>query len=113
MLKSMSAVIPPDSYLNQKAFILIRIIRSVLVIITLSFVANMFLQPENVFRYSVILFITWIVSVISLFFAKRDSSYFIAFFYILFLLLMIFGFSWIGGGIKGHGIKVLPIVVLF
>jgi hypothetical protein len=35
-----------------------------------------------------------------------------AVFYIVFLLIMIFGFSWTGGGIRGHGMKILPVVVL-
>ena len=33
--------------------------------------------------------------------------------YISFLMAMIFVFSWSAGGIRGHGIKILPIIVLF
>jgi signal transduction histidine kinase len=48
-----------------------------------------------------------------LYLVKRGYVYRSALLYVSFLLVMIFVFSWIGGGIKGHGIKVLPIVVLF
>jgi signal transduction histidine kinase len=103
----------PDPELKRKASILIKIIWSVIVIITLSFVVNMFIQSENIFRYSVILLLVWTVSATLLFFTKKGYIYFSAFAYVSFLLLMIFAFSWTGGGIKGHGIKILPIVVLF
>jgi hypothetical protein len=112
MLKNFFSVQSQNSDLNQKGSILIKIIWSVLLIITLSFSINMFLQPENIYRYSLIIIIMWLVSLTSIFFAKTNHIYFITCFYIAFLLFMIFLFSWSGGGIKGHGIKILPIVVL-
>ncbi|MDB5013103.1 MAG: sensor protein [Daejeonella sp.] len=102
-----------DPELNRKANILKKIIWSVLAIMTLSLAISTLLLPENIIRYSVILFILWAASIVLLFFAKKGHTYVSASVYIIFLLIMIFGFSWTGGGIKGHGIKLLPIVVLF
>jgi hypothetical protein len=100
----------PD--VNQEASILIKIVWSVLIIISLSFITNMFIQTTHIFRYSEIIFLMWAVSLTLIFFAKQGYIYFSAFLYVTFLLIMIFAFSWTGGGIKGHGIKVLPVVVL-
>jgi hypothetical protein len=102
-----------SSELDQKAVILKKIVWIFLAIITCSFVTNMFIQRENVLRYSLILFLVWIVSLLVLHFLKKGFTYASAFFYVSFLILMIFAFSWTGGGIKGHGLKILPIVVLF
>jgi hypothetical protein len=78
---------------NEKASILIKMIWSVIIIISLSFIINMFIQPENILRYSLILFLVWTVSLVLIYFAKNGYTYFSAFLYITFLLLMIFGFS--------------------
>lgn len=101
----------PD--LDRKAFILIKIIWSVLAVITLSFIAAIVMQREYIFRYCLILFLCWMMSIVLLYVAKRGHAKFSAFAYVAFLLIMIFGFSWTGGGIKGHGMKILPMVVLF
>lgn len=103
----------PDQELSRKTSILIKIIWSVITIVTVSFITNMVIQPEHISRYALILFLIWPVSIALFFCVRKGYIYFSAFFYVSFLLLMIFIFSWTGGGIKGHGIKFLPIVVLF
>ncbi|MCE3279953.1 MAG: sensor protein [Bacteroidetes bacterium] len=102
-----------DPELNRKSFILIKTIWSVLIILSLTFVINIFVQTENILRYSLILLLLWSVSMPLLYLIKKGYVYRSALVYIFFLLAMIFAFSWTGGGIKGHGIKILPIVVLF
>jgi signal transduction histidine kinase len=102
-----------DPELNRKASILVKIIWSVLVIISLSFLINIFIQTENILRYTFIILVLWSVSMILLYLVKKGYVYRSALLYVSFLLVMIFAFSWTGGGIKGHGIKILPIVVLF
>lgn len=99
--------------LNRKPYILNKIIWSVLIIMTICTGINMLIQPHNLVRYALILVLLWPVSLALLAFEKRGSRYLSAFLYVAFLVVMIFGFSWTGGGIKGHGIKFLPIVVLF
>jgi len=103
----------PHLGLDSRPFILIKIIWSVLAIVTLTFCAAMIIQSEYIFRYSLILSIVWTISVILLLVEKKGYKRFSAFGYVAFLVIMIFGFSWTGGGIKGHGMKILPIVVLF
>jgi signal transduction histidine kinase len=102
-----------DPELKQESSVLIKLIWSVLVIISLSFIINIFIQTENIFRYSFIIILLWLVSIIILYMVQKGYVYRSALLYVVFLLTMIFVFSWTGGGIKGHGIKILPIVVLF
>lgn len=95
-----------------KSAILIKIVWCVLVIVTLAFITNMFIQPEHIFRYSLILSFLLLFSIILSIYVQKGYAYIGAFVYVSFLLLMIFVFSFTGGGIKGHGIKILPVVVL-
>jgi hypothetical protein len=104
--------IKSDPESNPKASILRKIIWSVLIIMTLSFSVNMFIMPENIPRYTFILFLLWTISLLILALTQKGYAYFSAFFYVSFLITMIFGFSWTGGGIKGHGMKILPLIVL-
>ncbi|KAA3438705.1 hypothetical protein [Rufibacter hautae] len=102
-----------DPELGRKSSILIKIIWSILLVINVSFIVNMFLQPEHVPRYLIILLLLWAVSIPLIVSTKKGHVSLSAYLYISFLLLMIFGFGWTGGGIKSHGSKILPIVVLF
>lgn len=102
-----------DPIINKKSEILIKTIWTVLAIITLSFASAMLIQSEFIPRYFLILSLIWPISIGLSILTKKGYVRLSAILYISFLILMIFGFSWFGGGIKGHGIKVLPIVVLF
>jgi signal transduction histidine kinase len=102
-----------DPEMGRKGTILIKVIWSILVVITLSFTVNMFLQPEHIDRYSLILGLLWAVSIPLIIATKKGYVNISAVLYISFLMLMIFVFGWTGGGIKSHGSKILPIVVLF
>jgi signal transduction histidine kinase len=113
MLQAISINPFPVAGLKTRTTILIMIIWSVLLTMTISGVTNMVLQPEHLLRYALILLLLWPVSIFILIYAKNGSQYKSAMLYVSFLLLMIFGFSWTGGGIRGHSIKFLPIVVLF
>lgn len=103
----------PDQDLNRKASILVKIIWSVLIIMTSTLLLISIFIPENFLRYSLVLALLWSVSISLLVLGKKGYKYASAVIYVSFLLLMIFGFSLTGGGIKGHGIKLLPSVVLF
>jgi signal transduction histidine kinase len=113
MLHSNSLNKESGSELERKASILIKIIWSIIVIINLSFAVNMFIQPEHVSRYLLIMLLIWAVSIPLIISTKKGHVHLSAFVYISFLLIMIFGFAWTGGGIKGHGSKIFPIIVLF
>lgn len=99
--------------LERKASILIKIIWSIIITINLSFTVNMFIEPEHISRYLSIMLLLWVVSIPLIFITKKGYVHLSAYVYIFFLLVMIFGFGLTGGGIKGHGSKILPIVVLF
>lgn len=102
-----------DSDLNDKKLILIKIILIFLSILTVSLLISMFVLSQYILRYSLILLIVWTISLMLASLVKRVNTKVIASIYISFLLIMIILFSWSGGGIKAHGIKLLPIVVLF
>lgn len=98
---------------RSKGAVLITIILCVPVIITLAFAIASALQPQFIYRYCLIVVLVAAVSFLAWIFAKKGHTRITAIAYIGFLILMIFGFSWTGGGIRGHGVKLLPIVVLF
>lgn len=102
-----------DTDLNDKRLILVKIILIFLFILSVSLFIGMFFQHRYILRYCFILSIVWTVSVILVILAKKRSVGLVSSIYISFLLLMIIIFSWSGGGIKAHGIKLLPIIVLF
>ncbi|ESU24530.1 hypothetical protein FEDK69T_09790 [Flavobacterium enshiense DK69] len=102
-----------DTDLNDKRLILVKIILIFLFILSVSLFIAMFVLSQYALRYSIILFIVWTISLMLASLAKRQNVRVIASIYISFLLIMIILFSWSGGGIKAHGIKLLPIVVLF
>lgn len=113
MLKNISPPSFQDPELNRKASNLFKIILGGMVFVVVTFGIAIFKQNEYAPRYLLIILITFLTSSSILFFLRKGYVKPSAYFYILFLLLMIMGFSWTGGGIKGHGIKLLPIVVLF
>jgi signal transduction histidine kinase len=113
MLKIFSFNKLPDPDLNRKASILVKIIWSVLIIMTSALLLITIFIPENFARYFLVLVLLWSTSLVLLLLGKKGYRYTSAVLYVSFLLLMIFGFSLSGGGIKGHAIKLLPSVVLF
>ncbi|MEO5777038.1 MAG: PAS domain-containing protein [Flavobacterium sp.] len=98
---------------DENSSILFKIICSVLLIITATSVMAMVHQPKYILRFTMAISLLWVISLVLLFALKKQNSRIIAVIYISFLLLMILGFSFTGGGIKAHGIRLLPIVVLF
>lgn len=102
-----------DPETNRKASFLYKIVWAVLIIITVTFTIVPLNEPKYTFRSVCIIGLTWLGSSIILFLLKKGQIRTTTIMYVFFVLLMIFGFAWIGGGIKAHGIKILPIVVLF
>ncbi len=102
----------PISESKRKASILINAIWGVIVFVTITFGIALFTLPQNEIRYISLILITWIVGLALRFLTKKGRPRLSAFLFIGFLLLLILGASWSGGGIKGHGIKLMPIIVL-
>jgi hypothetical protein len=113
MLNEVFTNTSPDTDLRNKASLLVNIIWSLLIILTVSFTTAMFIQTEYMYRYCLIIVLIWTMSIGILILTKKGYTRLAAFLYVSLLLLMILGFSWTGGGIRGHGMKILPIVVLF
>lgn len=102
-----------DAGIQMKASLLRQIIWSVLSIVSISCAIAAIRHSELIPRYASVLGIVWPVSLGLMFYSRKKNPRAAAILFISFLMLMIFVFSWSGGGIKGHGIKILPIVVLF
>jgi PAS domain S-box-containing protein len=98
---------------DENSNILFKIICSILLIMTTTTVIAMIQQPKHLPRFAIAVFLLWMVSLILLFALKLQNTRIIATIYISFLLLMILGFSFTGGGVKAHGIRLLPMIVLF
>jgi PAS domain S-box-containing protein len=98
---------------DDNSSILFKIICSVLFIMTITSVIALYRQPKYFVRYLMVMSLLWTISLIFLFALRKYNSRIIATLYVSFLLLMILGFSYTGGGIKAHGIRLLPMVVLF
>ncbi|SMO83540.1 PAS domain-containing protein [Solitalea koreensis] len=98
--------------LNSKAYILFKVIWGFLLIITIADSIALSRQPEYLPRFLVMTSLVWFVSLALLYSMQKGNIRTIAILYITFFLVMIFGFSWSGGGIKSHGMRLLPIVVL-
>jgi PAS domain S-box-containing protein len=98
---------------DENRSILFKIICSVLLIMTTTTVIAMVQQPIHLLRFAMAISLLWVVSLTLLFVLKPQNTRIIATTYISFLLLMILGFSFTGGGIKAHGIRLLPMIVLF
>jgi PAS domain S-box-containing protein len=96
----------------DKSCILFKIIWSVLLIMTVSGIMSIIQQPTHSFRYILASALLWGISLVFLSALKEYNVKIIATLYITFLLLIILGFSATGGGIKAHGIRLLPVIVL-
>ncbi len=102
-----------DAGIKMKASLLRQIIWSVLTIVSISCAFASIRHSELITRYLLVLGVVWPVSIGLMLYSRKNNPRLAAILFISFLMLMIFVFSWSGGGIKGHGIKILPIVVLF
>ncbi|UKJ08333.1 hypothetical protein [Solitalea lacus] len=97
-----------------KRVILVKIIWAVLLILSISFLSAAIIENEHSLRYSLLLILIWTQSIGFLYLVQKGENVrLIAILYITLLLFLIFGFSLFGGGMKSHGIRILPIVVLF
>lgn len=96
-----------------KSCMLFKIICSVLLIMTVSSCVALIQNPTHFFRYTLAISLLWTISLLFLFALRRYDVKIIGILYISFLLFMILAFSSTGGGIKAHGIRLLPTVVLF
>ncbi len=101
-----------DPETARRSTILVKIIWAVLILFSVTFTIAMFKQPLFFRRYLLILGIIWPVSLTLLLLLKRGYVRLSAYSFVSFLLLMILLFSISGGGIRSHGIRLLPIVVL-
>jgi PAS domain S-box-containing protein len=79
---------------------------------TTTSVIAMIQQPKHLLRFIMAISLLWVISLILLFILRLHNTRIIAIIYISFLLMMILGFSFTGGGIKAHGIRLLPMIVL-
>jgi len=98
---------------NLKSSLLIKSIWFVLITVTLTFIMISCIQPSFIFRLSLAITLLWTASITLIFLAKKGYTYLSAFIYISFLVILVFVFAWVGGGIKAHGLRLLPVVVLF
>ena len=101
-----------DHEKDRRAKLLTKITAVILAIITVLCVINMIMQPEYTFRRVIMLLCLGTLSIAVIFLSNKGYSYISSIFYISFLIIIIFAFSYTGGGIKAHGIKLLPVVVL-
>jgi PAS domain S-box-containing protein len=102
-----------DHEAKYKAVLFSKGILSLAIITILTFLTASFVQPEYSSRYLTIIASVIILTSGSLFALKEDNVSFVAAVYISILLFKIIFFSWSGGGIRGHGISLLPVVVAF
>lgn len=97
----------------NKSSMLFKIICSVLLIMTATGIMSLVQQPTHLFRYILAMSVLWVISFVFLSALRKYNVKIIATLYVSFLLLMILGFSATSGGIKAHGIRLLPMVILF
>lgn len=98
---------------RRKAFILAELIVSMFFILFITFVISGIVTQTFRIRHVYITTILLVASFGFLYLIRIGHPRRSAVLYISFLLLMIFVFSWNAGGLKAHGIKILPIIVLF
>ncbi len=110
-LFNLSTIINEDQ--KRKGKILIEIILCILSIVSATLLIISFMLPTFNTRYYIIISILWVASFSIIALVKKGHIRTSAILYISFLMLMIFTSSWTGGGIRAHGIKILPIVVIF
>lgn len=98
---------------KRKGVILIEIILSLLLILSFTFGIAMLMQQEHSQRYLNILALMWVFSLGFIQAVRKGHVRTSAILYVSFLILMVLGAAWTGGGIRAHGIKILPMLVLF
>lgn len=96
----------------RKKSVLINIILCISAMQTVSLITNMFVQPHNTSRYFLILLSIYASGFLAYQPARRGYIYLSSLVYVVFLLLLIFGSSWTGGGMRAHGMIILPVVVM-
>lgn len=99
--------------IKRKAYILAELIISMFFILFITFIISGIVTQTFRMRHVYITAILLIASLGFLYMIRKGHPRYSAVLYISFLLLMIFVFSWNAGGLKAHGIKLLPIIVLF
>ncbi|MGL2967346.1 PAS domain-containing protein [Flavobacterium sp. XGLA_31] len=97
---------------EENSNILFKIICGVLLIMTVTTFIALIQQPGHAVRFLTAIALLWVASLAFLLVLKEQNARTISVVYISFLLLMILAFAYSGGGIKGHGIRLLPMIVL-
>jgi PAS domain S-box-containing protein len=98
---------------NSKARLLYKMIWAVLIIITSTFIVAISIQPQFIERYLFIILSLWLLSTGIVILLHKGYVKQSSILYITILFLLIIGMSFTGGGIRGHGIRLLPVLVLF
>lgn len=96
----------------RKKSVLINIIFCISAMQTVALTINMFVQPTYIERYFLIIFLIYTSGFLAYLPAKRGYIFLSSFIYVVFMLLLIFVFAWTGGGIRAHGMIILPVVVM-
>lgn len=99
--------------MKRKGVILVEIMLTILLLITVTYIINIILIAEYNARFLLVLSLVWVFTLMLIYLVRRGKVQLSAIIYVSFLMGMIFLFSWSGGGIRGHGIKSLPVVILF
>jgi hypothetical protein len=101
----------PD--IKRKAEILVQLIISTFFFLLITFVLTGLASETFRPRHFVVISILFISSLFFLNMVRNGHIRLSAMLFISFWMLLIFVTSWFGGGLKAHGIKILPVVVLF
>jgi PAS domain S-box-containing protein len=97
----------------RKTNILINAIWAAVIFMNVTFGIAIFVLPEFITRYLTFIVVSWVAAIILIFLTKKSKIKLSALLYLILFIWLIFGGAWTGGGIRGHGLKLLPIVVLF
>lgn len=103
----------PQPELNSRAVLLFKLIWGVLAIMSITFLIAIILQYKYLPRYLFILTTLWGVSIGMIELIHRGFVKVTSVLYIAFLMALIVGLALNAGGIRGHGVRLLPILVLF
>ncbi|MFL5762708.1 MAG: sensor histidine kinase [Bacteroidia bacterium] len=101
-----------DQELTRRVALMYKINVSTALILTGTLTVSMCILPENAARYFTIIAMMWSVSILLSYFFWKGRVNFGAHLYVILLLLMIYGLGLNAGGIKAHGMVMLPIIVL-
>ena len=103
----------PGGENDQNGFVLFKIICSILLTATVTAMISLWQQPHYAVRFITAMALLWVVSLSFIFTLKASNVRTVAALYIGFIMMLILGFSFTGGGIKAHIIRLLPVVILF